>query len=67
MTGMAAMEASPQEDMSNPQDMKVFTVERHGFLKISCLLVLCVECNRRHSYLRRIVRLSGVRYSGRHW
>ena len=25
-----------------------------------------MECNRRHSYLRRIGRLSGVRYSGRH-
>ena len=38
------------------------------FLKISCLLLpLCVECNRRHSYLLRICRLFGVRYnSGRH-
>ena len=34
-----------------------------GFLKISCLFVLCVECNnRRHSYLPRIRRLSGVCY-----
>ena len=29
MTGMAEMEVSPQEDMTNPQDIKVFTVERH--------------------------------------
>ena len=30
MTGMVEMEASPQEDMANPQNMKVFAVERHG-------------------------------------
>ena len=36
------------------------------FLNILCLFVLCVECNRRHSYVGRIGRLSGVRYSGRH-
>ena len=27
---MAEMEVSPQEEMSNPQGMKVFAVERHG-------------------------------------
>ena len=27
---MAEMEVSPQEEMLNPQDMKVFAVERHG-------------------------------------
>ena len=27
---MAEMEVSPQEEMTNPQGMKVFTVERHG-------------------------------------
>ena len=32
-------------------------------MKISCLFLLCVECNRRHSYLLRICRLFGVRYS----
>ena len=37
-----------------------------GFLKILCIFVLCVECNRRYSYFHRIGRLSGVRYSGRH-
>ena len=26
---MAEMEVSPQEKMANPQEMKVFTVERH--------------------------------------
>ena len=60
------MEVSPQEAMTYLQGMIVFVVERHGFLKISFLSVLCVECNRRHSYSLRIVRLSGVCYSGRH-
>ena len=27
---MAEMEASPQDKMANPQEMKVFAVERHG-------------------------------------
>ena len=27
---MAELEVSPQEEMANPQGMKVFTVERHG-------------------------------------
>ena len=30
MTGMAEMEAGLQEEMANPQDMKVFAVKRHG-------------------------------------
>ena len=29
MTGMAAMEVSPQGEMTDQQDMKVFAVERH--------------------------------------
>ena len=29
MIGIAKMGVSPQEEMANPQDMKVFTVERH--------------------------------------
>ena len=49
------MEVGPQEEMANPQDMKVFAV---GFLKISRPFVLCVECNGRHSYLRRILPFS---------
>ena len=63
MTGMSEIEVSPQEQMTNPKYMKVFAFERRiGFLKTSCFFMLCVECNRRHSYLRRIVRLSGVCY-----
>ena len=27
---MAEMEVSPQEEMANPQGMKVFAVEKHG-------------------------------------
>ena len=30
MTGMAEMEVSPQEEMANPQHVKMFAVERHG-------------------------------------
>ena len=67
MTGMAEMEVSPQEEMANPQDVKLFAVEKLHFLKISYLFVLCVEFNRHHSYLRRISRLPGVpRYSSGH-
>ena len=29
MTGMAGKEVGPQEEMANPQYMKVFAVERH--------------------------------------
>ena len=50
--GMVEMEVSPQEEMADPQVMKVFALEGHGFLKISCLFLLCVECNCRHSYWR---------------
>ena len=28
---MAEIEVSPQKKLANPQDMKVFTFERHGF------------------------------------
>ena len=30
LTTMAEMEVSPQDDVVNPQDIKVFAVERHG-------------------------------------
>ena len=30
MTGMAEMEVSPEEEMANPQGMKMFAVERDG-------------------------------------
>ena len=66
VAAIAEMGVSPQEEMANPQGMKVFAVEDLGFLKILCLFLLCVECNRRHSYLLRICRSFGVRYSGRH-
>ena len=29
MTGMAEMEVSSQEEMTNPQDITVFAIERH--------------------------------------
>ena len=69
MTGTVEIEVSPQEEMANPQHMKVFTVERHGLLEdLVSFRALCGVCNRRHSYyLRRIVRPPGARYySGRH-
>ena len=33
VAAMAEMEVGPQEEMTNPQGMKVFTVERHGLPK----------------------------------
>ena len=64
---MIEMEVSPYEEMANPQGIQVFAVEIHGFQKIFCIFGLCVECNHRHLYLRRVSGLSGVRYySGRH-
>ena len=30
---MAEMEVSPQDELANPQGMKVFAVERHGLLE----------------------------------
>ena len=61
----AEMEVSPQEEMSNMQGMKVFAVERPELPEDLCVFLLCMEYNRRHSYLLRICRLFGVRYSGR--
>ena len=46
------MEVSPQNEMDNPQDFKMFTVERHGLPEHFVSFVLCVERNRCHSYLR---------------
>ena len=63
VAAMAEMEVNPQEEMANPQGMKVYAVEKPGLLKISCFFLLCVECNRRHSHLLRICRLLGVHYS----
>ena len=66
MTRITEIKVSPQEEMANPQSMEMFVVENMGFLEISCLFVLCVECNRHNLSVRRINRLPGVRYSGRH-
>ena len=64
---MAEIEVSPQEEMANPQRMKVFVAERHGLPEdFMSFFALCGVHNRRHSYLCRIGRLSGVRYRGRH-
>ena len=30
MTGMAEIEVSPQKEMANPEDLKVFAIERPG-------------------------------------
>ena len=57
---MAEMEVSPQVGMVNPQGMKVFAVERYRLPED--FVYFRMECNRRHSYLCRIGRLSGVRY-----
>ena len=66
VAGVAEMAVSPQGEMTNPQGMKVFAVERPGLPEDFVFFLLCAECNRRHSYLCRIGRMSGVRYSGRH-
>ena len=63
---MADIKVSTRKEMANPQGLKVFVVERYGLPGDLVSSVLCVECNRRHSYLRPIGRFSGVRYSGRH-
>ena len=33
MTGMAEVEVSPQEEMANPQGMKMFSIKRYGLPK----------------------------------
>ena len=64
---MAEMEVSPQEEIANPQGMKVFAVERHelpeDFVSFPALggvpsSPLVFVPNR---------PVSGVHYSGRHW
>ena len=65
-TVVAEMEVSPQEEITNPQGMKVFTVERHGLLEK--FVTFCTLCGVQSSplVLFRIVGSSVVRYSGRH-
>ena len=63
VAAMAEMEVSPQEEMANPQEMKVFAVERRGlpdgFVSFPAL------CGVQSSplVLLRICRLFGVRYN----
>ena len=46
---MAEMEVLPQEEMANPQGMKVFAVETSGLPEGFVSFPACVECNRRHN------------------
>ena len=63
---MVEIEVGPQEEMANPQGMKVFAVERHGlpenFVSFPAL------CGVQSSPLVFAPNLPivGVRYSGRH-
>ena len=55
MAGMAKMEVSPQDEMANPLVMKMrkcSPLRDMGFLNVSCLFVLCVECSRCHPYFK---------------
>ena len=62
VAAMTEMEVSPQEEMANPQGMKVFAVERPGLPED--LVSFPALCG--HSYLIRICRLFAVRHSGGH-
>ena len=68
VAAMAEMEVSPQEEMANPQGMKVFAAERPGLPEdFVHFPALCgVQSSPLVPYLLRICRLFGVRYSGRH-
>ena len=63
---MAEMEVSPQKEMANPQEMKVFAVERSGLPEdFASFPALCgVQSSPLVS--APICRLFGIRYSGRH-
>ena len=65
---MAEMEVIPQEEMANPQGMKVFAVERPGLPEdfVSFPALCGVQSIVATRDLLRICRLFGVRYSGRH-
>ena len=62
---MAEMEVSPEEEMANPEGMKVFAVERPGLSEDFVSFPALREV-RSSPYLPRICLLFGVRYSGRH-
>ena len=67
VAAMAEMEVSPQEEMANPQGIKVITVESPGLPEdFVSFPALCGVQSSPLVYLLRICRLFGVRYSGRH-
>ena len=67
VAAMAEMEVSLQEEVANPQGIKVFAVERHGLPENFVYFPALCGVQSRPSYLCRIGRLPGVRYySGKH-
>ena len=66
VAAMAEMEVSPQEEMANPQGIKVFAVERPGFpedfVSFSCSVWSAIVATRICS---ESADRFGVRYSGR--
>ena len=65
---MAEMEGSPQEEMANPQGMKVFAVERSGLPEdfVSFPALCGVQSSPLVFIFLQICRLFGVRYSSSH-
>ena len=63
---MAEIEVSPQEEMANPQGMKVFAVERPGLPED--FVYFPAQCGVQSSPLvfAPNLPLFGFRYSGRH-
>ena len=61
LRGMAQEEVYRGDEMANPPGTKAFTVDRHRFVENLCIFVLFVLCNRRRSYLFRVVSSSVVR------
>ena len=55
----------PTGKYANPEDMTMFAVERHGLPEDFVSFRALCGVQSRHSYLRRIVRLSGAHYRGR--
>ena len=64
VAAMAEMEVSPQE-MTNPEEMKVFAVERPALPEDFVYFPALCGVQSSPPYLLRICRLFGVRYSGR--
>ena len=64
---MAQKEVCPRDEIASPPGTNVLPILTDMvLLKVLCLIVHCVVCNRRRRDLLRIVSLSEVRYSGRH-